>query len=320
MSPKGRLEERPFHRWLSHHLRGRSRGLLPVGDDAAALPVGGRRVALLTTDALVEWTHFLPGSPPRSIGGAAAGASLSDLAAKGGHPVALTLDLLLPAETSERWAREVVRGADERMREFGGALVGGDTKSSETPAVIGTVLGWGRSDRLAPRSGAKVGDLVAVTGTVGRGGQAYQNFTAKGPQDLGALRQLLRIDPRVREGRRLVEFAHALLDTSDGVADGAHLLGEASGVRIELDAERIPLARGLERDPDGGLPSTAFFGGDYELLAAVPPARIESARRSIERIGGRLTTIGRVARGRGAILRYRGLETPLPSAGYRTFG
>jgi thiamine-monophosphate kinase len=320
MTDAPRLDERAFHRWLGRSLTGRSRGLLPLGDDCAALPIGGGRVALLTTDALVEWTHFLPHSPPSLIGAAAAHASLSDLAAKGGTPVALTLDLLLPAETPSAWAKGVVLGADRAMRRVGAALVGGDTKVSRTPTVVGTALGFGRADRLAPRSGALPGDRLVVTGDVGRGGVAYQSFTARGPEDRRALTGLLRIEPRLAEGAALVRFAHAVLDTSDGLADAAHRLAEASGTRIAVDAGSLPLARGLRRGADGEVPGLAFFGGDYELLASIPAARLGAARRAVAAAGGRLTEIGEVHRGRSAVLRSGACELPMPGMGWRPFG
>ena len=315
-----RFSERGFHRWIARFFRGAQRGRLPLGDDVAALPIGGRRVALLTTDALVEWTHFLPASPPEAIGAAAAGASLSDLASKGGRPVALLIDLLVTAETEERWARAVLRGADRAMQRFGGALVGGDTKSSRTPTVVGTALGIGRSDRLAPRSGARPGDLLAVTGKVGRGGAAYRAFTERGPLDRSALLGLLRIEPRVPEGAQLVRFAHALMDTSDGLGDSARLLSESSGVRVEIDPDSLPLAPGLGPSGDHPLPPTALFGGDYELFAALPPSRLEAATAAVRAAGGRLTVVGRVGRGRGAWLRAAGGPVPMPSAGWRSFG
>ncbi|HTT25635.1 MAG TPA: thiamine-phosphate kinase [Thermoplasmata archaeon] len=316
-----RLDERAFHRWLHATLTGPARGRLPLGDDCAALPLGGGRVALLTTDALVEWTHFLPRSPPGLIGEAAANASLSDLAAKGGTPVALTLDLLLPAETPASWARQVVRGADRAMRRFGGAVVGGDTKVSRTPTVVGTALGIGRADRLAPRSGARPGDRLAVTGKVGRGGVAYQRFTSRGPEDRAALAGLLRIAPRLAEGAALVRFAHAVLDTSDGLADGARRIAEGSRVEVVVDAASLPLAPPLRATEDGDVPELAFFGGDYELLAAVPPGRFAAARRAVAAAGGRLTDIGEVRRGSKALLRNTaGVEATMPSMGWRPFG
>ena len=314
------LSESALHRWLGRTLRGPRRGRLPLGDDAAALPLGGNRVALLTTDALVEWTHFLPATPPEAIGAAVANASLSDIAAKGGRPVALTLDLLLTGETTPDWARSVIRAADRAMARWGAAVVGGDTKSAECRAVVGTVMGLGRADRLAPHSGLRNGDRIVTTGVVGAGGVAYREFTGGDPSDLGHLRALLGWRPRVREGAALVGFASAMIDSSDGLAESVRRLAEASGTRVEIDSARLPLHRKLDRAPDGSIPSVTFFGGDYELVAGIRPQRLEAARSAVRRAGGRLTEIGVVERGRGAGLRTGDSVAPMPPAGWQAFG
>ncbi len=320
MAPGEPLDERAFHRWLSRSLRGPARGLLPLGDDAAALPIGGGNVAILTTDALVEWTHFLPVSPPEAVGEAAAGASLSDAAAKGGRPIALTLDLLLPAETEPAWARSVVRGADRAMRRFGAAVVGGDTKPSAERAVVGTLLAIGRSDRLAPHGGLRPGDELWTTGVVGAGGVAYRGFTEGAGGDPTAIRRLLTIRPRVAEGLALSRFSHATVDTSDGLAAAAWRLSEASGVRLEIEGASLPLAAGLRAGEDGALPDVTFFGGDYELLAGIPPGRSAAALRAVRSAGGRLTRIGRVAKGHGARLLEGSTLREMPGPGWRPFG
>jgi len=117
----------------------------------------------------------------------------------------------------------------------------------------------------------------------------------------------------------LARTAHAVLDTSDGLAEGARLLAEASGVRIEVDGERVPLCDGLARTAEGRLPSETFFGGDYELLAAIPPGRFDEARRAIRTAGGQLTGIGGSRQGRGARLREGARMRAMPNAGWRHF-
>lgn len=315
------IEERAFHRWLAGHLQGGGRGRLPLGDDVAALPLGGRRVALLTTDALSEGTHFLAASPPGLIGRAVAAVNLSDLAAKGGAPVAGLLDLLLPRGTPARWAEEVVDGADRMGRQFGAPVVGGDTKPAAGRSVVGTYLGYGRADRLAPRHGARPGDQVVVTGTVGRGGQAAQALAddGPGPRTLGGL---LDVRPRVAEGQRLVRWARAMTDTSDGLAAATHLLAAASRVRLVIDPTRIPWdARLTQRLPPGpARQRVGFYGGDYELCATLPPRHVASARRALARLGCPLTPVGVVARGRGAVLHEgAGRPRPMPPPGWDPF-
>jgi len=314
------VDERPFHAWLAHRLPAGHSGLLPLGDDAAALRPPPGRVAVVTTDSLVEGTHFLTESPPRAVGAAAVGVSLSDVAAKGAEPAAVLLALLMPPGTPTAWAEQLTEGAEATSRLYGAEIVGGDTKPSPVRSVVSTVLGWGDPHHLAPRSAARPGDRVVTTGTVGRGGLAAWRLE-HGP---GSARQrltaLLEVRPRVREGVALGAFAHAMMDTSDGLADSARLLSAASGVRIEVDEERLPLARGLERVvPPRARRAAALFGGDYELLATLPPGRLSPASQAVARAGGQLTEIGRVVRGRGAWLGRAGTWEPMPPAGWQPF-
>jgi thiamine-monophosphate kinase len=172
-SGAGPVHERAFHEWLARTLPAGRSGLLPLGDDAAALRPPPGRVAVVSTDTLVEGTHFLPGSPPERIGAASAGVSLSDLAAKGARPDAILLALVLPVGTHRSWAEAVVRGAERFGARFDAHVVGGDTKPGPVRTVVSTVVGWGDPAHLAPRSGARPGDLLVTTGEVGRGGSGF---------------------------------------------------------------------------------------------------------------------------------------------------
>jgi len=315
------IEERRFHAWLARELPAGHGGLLPLGDDAAAIrpPVG--TVAVLSIDSLVEGTHFHASSPPDRVGAAAAAVSLSDLAAKGAEPTALLLAIVIPPGTPQRWAEEVTRGAERMARRFGMALVGGDTKPGPVRTVVSSVVGWAREGALAPRSAARPGDLLATTGTVGRGGVAAARLLGLRRPHRRALVEMLDVRPRVAEGAALRRWAHAMLDTSDGLAEAARLLAEASQVRVEVDWDRLPLAIPL-RDP--ALPVAerrrrAFYGGDYELLLALPPRSFPAAQAAVRRAGGRLSSIGRVARGRGAWLTIGRRTRPMPPAGWRPF-
>jgi thiamine-monophosphate kinase len=321
------IEEYPFHRWLARVLPAGRTGLLPLGDDAAALRPPPGRVAVLTTDSLVEGTHFLADSPPAYVGRAAAGVSLSDAAAKGARPAGLLLALLLPVGSSTRWAQEVTLAADRFGRRFGAPLVGGDTKPSPTRSVVSTVVAWGDPAHLAPRSAARPGDLLVTTGTVGRGGLAARRWAeARGSLAARrrALRAMLDVRPRVREGAVLARRAHALLDTSDGIADACRLLAGASRVRVVVEEDRVPVEPALRSLPRGARLRALGYGGDYELLGAVPPRELARAELEVRAVGGRLTAIGRVERGAGAWLvpshpRARGLRRPMPPGGWRPF-
>jgi thiamine-monophosphate kinase len=314
------VQERAFQNRLARRLPAGRSGLLPLGDDAAALRPGRGEVAVLSTDTLVEGTHFLARSDPSLVGAAAAGVSLSDIAAKGARPVGTLLAMILPVGTPRRWAEAVVLGAERASAEFGGHVVGGDTKPGPVRAVASTVLGFGRARDLAPRTGAKAGDLLVTTGAVGWGGLAARRLARRA--DRRAANDLLRIRPRVREGQCLGALAHAMLDTSDGIAESARLLAAASHVRVVVDERRLAYTPGLLRAATSVRErrAMAFYGGDYELLAALPSGRWARARREVRRVGGTLTRIGHVDRGRGAWLETdRGLR-PMPPAGWQHFG
>ena len=316
------IEERRFHDWLARTLPAGRSGLLPLGDDAAAIRPPSGKVAVLSIDSLVEGTHFLPGAPPRKVGAAAAAVSLSDLAAKGAEPAALLLAMILPPGTPQAWAEAVATGAERTAARFGMELVGGDTKPGPVRTVVSSVVGWAQEGALAPRSGARIGDVLATTGYVGRGGMAAARLgRAKrpDPQDLAAM---LEVNPRVREGAVLVRWAHAMLDTSDGVAEASRLLADASRVRVEVDEDRLPWTPSLRKAPVSTAERRrrAFYGGDYELLLALPARAFPAAERAVRKVSGRLTAIGRVSRGRGAWLRSEGGVRPMPPAGWQPFG
>jgi thiamine-monophosphate kinase len=315
------IEERAFHAWLARALPRAARGPLPLGDDAAAVPLPRGAVAVVSTDALVEGTHFLPTAPPRLVGRAATAVSLSDVAAKGATPLAVFLAVIVPRGTPRAWAEELVLGAEEEASRFGAHLLGGDTKPGPVRAVASTVVGEAPSRRLVGRRGARPGEVLVTTGEVGRGGAAAHALRARGRARARAIAGLLAVHPRVREGRALGRYASAMLDTSDGLAESCRLLADASGVRVEVVEASLPLVPALRRVRAGAARrAAAFYGGDYELLAAVPPRRLGAAERAVRAVGGRLRAIGAVARGRGAFLLTVSGPVPMPPAGWQPFG
>lgn len=302
------LAERAFHGWVRTHLPAGRRGRLPIGDDAAALPVAKNRAVLLSSDALIENVHFRRSTPASVIGEAATAVNLSDIAAKGGRPAAMLIDLLAPPGTPTSWARSILLGAERMAARFDCHVVGGDTKPSATRTVVGVSVGWVGHEPIPARSGARAGDVVVTTGFVGFGGAHRSDVTGS-----------LRVVPRIPEGRILGPVVHAMTDTSDGVADASHLVADASRRKIILVAERIPLHPGLRGRSLTQRLRAAFYGGDYELFATLEPGRVPSIRSALRRRGCPLTVIGRVEVGRGAWLERNGREQPLPLAGWRHF-
>lgn len=314
------MDERAFHRWLRAGAGPRDAGAVPPGDDVATI-AGVRGLFLLTTDAFSEGTHFLPETPARAIGRALVEANLSDIASKGGRPVAFLLDILVPPESDPAWARDVVRGVRGALARHGLPLAGGDTKPAATRVLVGTAIGATTRRRLPRRDGARPGDLLVVTDHVGRGGWAAlaPDRTRRPPRTIS--RPLDVIRARLAEGTRLAPIASAVLDTSDGLFESAHLLAEASRVAVLIDPDRVPIypplwRAGLSRERTLRI---AGFGGDYELLATLAPSRWAAARRSFDRLGAKLTRIGRIERGSGAWWADADRRRLLPRGGWDPF-
>jgi thiamine-monophosphate kinase len=231
------------------------RGLIRgVEHDAARLPGG----LVVTQDALVEDVHFrLDWISWRDLGWRAAAVNLSDLAASGADPEALVVTLAAPPDTESGDVVELYEG----MAEAGVSVVGGDT--TRAPKLLVSVTAVGRSERVPGRDGAQPGDLLVVTGPLGAAGAAFRAG--------GYVRPPLRL----AEGKKLARHAHALIDSSDGIAvDLAHV-ARRSGVRCVVELDRIPLAPGATIDDLG-------FGEDFELLAAVDDPGADSVIGRVE--------------------------------------
>jgi len=279
--------------------------LLGIGDDAALLRPRRGEDLVVTSDALVEGTHFRwDAETPRMLGRRALAANLSDLAAMGSRPMGFTFALAAPPSLEVRRVTGIVRGMLDLAASFACPLVGGNvTRARETSITI-TALGGVRPGRVLTRSGARLGDRILVTGKLGLSAlERARGRVRRTPS------------PRVAEGRALARLASvtACIDVSDGLlADLAHLL-EASAVGGEIDARRVPTPRGfsaacrrLKRDP---LQLALGGGEDYELLFTMSGNAPSSAALE-RRLGTPVTVVGRITkRGlqvRGASAKPRG--------------
>jgi thiamine-monophosphate kinase len=268
------MSERAFLRRLAERLPA-------VGDDGAVLE-GGR---LVCTDLLVDGVHFRSAwASSEDVGWKALAVNLSDIAAMGGTPEAALAAVALPEGTS---ADAVLEGLLECAEAFGCELVGGDTSSGPALFVAVTVLG--RAERPVLRSGAQPGDTVFVTGPLGAAAAVLARLDAG--EDVDDADPLHRPVPRLAEGRAAAAAgATAMLDLSDGLALDARRLAEASGVRIELDPDAIPVAAGATLDQAVG------GGDDYELCFTAP-----------DPVDGAIA-VGRVTEGEGVVLGDQPLE------------
>lgn len=281
------------------------------GDDAAVVRAEG--FAVTSVDAMVDGVHFERArTAPRAIGHRALAAALSDLAAMGAAPGEAYLALVLPDDLPDVEVLELVDGAERLAARAGVTIAGGDLSAGPALVLVATVVGWAPdAAALTGRDGARVGDLVGVTGFLGAAGAglALVQGRARGPAALVA--GFERPVPRLEAGRALAAAgAHAAIDISDGLAGDAGQLARASGVRIELELRALPLAPGVEQvaaelgvDPfDLG----ATGGEDFELCVCVPPDRSEEAETAAGAVG--VTWVGRVIEGEPGVVWAGGRE------------
>jgi thiamine-monophosphate kinase len=283
---------------------------LGIGDDAAVLAVPVGQELVVAIDTMVEGVHFPPGTDAADLGWKALAVNLSDLAAMGATPAWALLALTLP-EPDPHFVDGFAQGFAELARPHRLALVGGDTTRGPLSISI-AVHGFVAPGRALLRSGAKVGDAVLVTGTLGdaaAGLHALVNPFAAGDQRSSArdilVARLNRPTPRLAAGSALRDLAHACIDISDGViADLGHIC-VANGVAAEIDAALMPLSPALMAiyDDASALCFALSGGDDYELCFTVPMARLADVQSDLSRIGCGVTRIGRIMEGSGVRVR-----------------
>ena len=284
-----------------------------VGDDGAVLrPTQGRELVTVI-DTMVAGTHFPPAMSAGDIGYRAVAVNLSDVAAMGAEPRWMTLALTL-VEADADWLAAFADGVYEAAAEWGVALVGGDTTKGDQLVVSVQMSGDLASGTALYRSGARDGDTIYVTGTVGDAAAGLR-LLAEGADDHVLARRFARPTARVGTGMALAGIANAAIDLSDGlVADLSKIL-EASGVGAELDLQRLPLSKQLVetvgreqalRDAMGG-------GDDYELCFTLPAAMLPRA------IAADVTAIGRISAEPGLLCRDGDTVVPFDDTGYRHF-
>ena len=286
-----------------------------VGDDAAILP-GGQgpdRDWVVTTDILIDGVHFSDRTtPPESVGWRAAAANLSDLAAMGAAPEAITVALGLPGDTVLDWPIAVYSGMQACLARFGGAIVGGDIARSPVKTLSITALGRVASGRALVRTAAQPGDAIAVTGIHGASRAGLAALLE--PAAFGDLPRD-RVTPWIRAHQypipRFDAVAHlpegdrdrpwAAMDSSDGLADALLQLSRESGVGLRLDRAALPIPPGLAAAVGDAvaLDWTLYGGEDFELVLALPPA---IAADLVQCLGNGAAIVGTVTRDRAIVL------------------
>jgi len=302
-----------------------------IGDDAAAWKVDSHHLSLLTTDMLLDGVHFrLAETTASALGHKALAQNLSDIAAMGGWPTVAVIALGLTPAVDETWVREFYRGVAALAKSARCAIAGGDIVRAPALIISVTVAGEVRRTRMRLRSGARAGDVAAVTGPLGLAAAGLKTLGAGAAVviDAGSLEAVRAAyftpQPRLGEGRYLgsQRSVRALMDISDGLSTDATRMAKASKLDVVLDAAALvpdraltTAASALDLDP---MDLMLNGGDDYELLAAIEPRAFKHVADGFrKRFGRPLAALGRFAPGDGRVWIDRlGKREAVAPAGY----
>lgn len=303
-------------------------GAYQLLDDAATLTVPPGKELVITTDAIVSGTHFLPDDPIETVAQKLLRVNISDLAAKGAKPVGYLLTCIWPQGTPETMIAGFASGLARDQARFGMCLLGGDTAAGAGPAAFNiTAMGLVAKGGMIKRGGAKPGDLVFVTGTIGDAGLGLRALKGNFINLSSVYRSFLVNRYRIPEPRlefMLAAHGHisAAVDVSDGlIADAGHV-ADVSNCRIEIQAARVPLSDAATAlgEASGGPAYLATAGDDYEVCFTAPQSAGPALEAAAAATRTRLSEIGRVVQGSGAeLLAHDGRPIPLPRKGFSHF-
>ncbi|MEP9409894.1 MAG: thiamine-phosphate kinase [Candidatus Brocadia sp.] len=285
------MGEFSFIEWIRKQQKRRKDVILGIGDDCAIIDVSADKLCLITTDMLVDGTHFdLKKCTIQDVGRKAIACSISDVAAMGCQPSVAVISICFPEHTTERFARELYKGIWEIADKYNIEIVGGDIISGRSPFCINVTM-LGRDNGLKPvrRSGAKAGDMILVTGELGG----------------SILGKHLHFEPRLKEGLALNKnfTIHAMIDISDGLtADLNHIL-EESGMGAILYEDRIPISHAAaelsRKTGHTPLYHALSDGEDYELLMTLSKAQAKRVLSSGLLTEVNVSCIGEIVKGSG---------------------
>ncbi len=290
-------------------------GAFRLGDDCATLSPPPGHDLVLKTDAVAEGIHFFPADPWDVVAKKALRVNLSDLAAKGARPLGYLLSLALPPDWTEPRLADFARGLAEDQSEFGITLMGGDTIRSPDGLIVSiTVLGAVPAGRMARRGGARPGDRIYVSGTIGDAALGLrlrldpdlaQRLGLSDQQRDHLLQRYLLPQPRQALAPAALTYAHGAMDVSDGLVLDLTRMTSVSSVQARLDIERVPLSEAARAaiGSDPSLLEAALTGGDdYELLLTVAEADSAAFEQAAARAGVAITRIGLIEAGSAGVI------------------
>jgi thiamine-monophosphate kinase len=299
-------------------------GALDLSDDAALLDPPAGQQLVIAADAIVAGVHFLPDDPPETIGRKLLRTNLSDLAAMGAAPLGYLMTCAFRAGTPDAWIADFVAGLAEDQRAFGLHLLGGDTVSTPGPASFSlTILGTVMPGQALRRAGARPGDEIWVSGTIGDGALGLLGLTGKLPPDPYLSDRYRLPRPRLALGQALAGIVRAAMDVSDGLVQDLGHLARAAGCGATIEAALVPLSdparAALAADP-ALLPRILGGGDDYELLFAAAPGDADRVLAAGHATQTPVARIGRFMDGAGVlVLDAAGAPIPLPRRGWSHF-
>ncbi|MGQ9531024.1 MAG: thiamine-phosphate kinase [Candidatus Bathycorpusculaceae bacterium] len=321
------LGERKIIEILEDHFDVMQEMPIPFGDDVAAYPMGNGQLCVLKTDMLVDKTDVPPKMSLWQAARKAVVMNISDFAAKGVKPLAILVSLGLPRKMVEKDIGEIGAGLNAGAREYGAYIIGGDTNEASDLVISISLFGIANKDEVMLRSGAKPGDIVAVTGFFGKTASGLKILveSLKAPSKIRKVlvEPVLMPNARLKEGLALsqTKAVTAAIDSSDGLAWSLHEIAKSSKVGFLID--KLPVADEVEKfaeinnlDP---LELALYGGEEYELVLTLKPKLWKKAEKAIKEVGGKLIPIGKVTAEKLVLLEMNGKRIVIEPRGWEHF-
>ena len=328
MSFSKRLGEREIIEIICRHLDVMPKMPIPFGDDVSAYNIGDDNLAIIKTDMLVDKTDVPPGMSLWQAARKAVVMNVSDFAAKGVKPTAILVSLGIPTKLNREDIEQIGGGLNAGAREYDAYVVGGDTNEASDLVISISLFGTAKKNTLMLRSGARPGDLVAVTGFFGKtlAGLKILLDGFKAPKRIGKvlIDSVLTPYARLDEGLALsrTKAVTSSIDSSDGLAWSLHEIAKMSGVGFLIN--KLPIAKEAEEfakvnklDP---LELTLYGGEEYELVLTIKPKLWRKAEKAVKKVGGILIPIGEVTAKKQVLLEIDGKKHPVEPRGWEHLG
>jgi thiamine-monophosphate kinase len=327
LTPSQNVGEREIIELILEKLEKMPKMPIPFGDDISAYDIGNGKRAVLKTDMLVDKTDVPQKMNLWQAARKAVVMNISDFAAKGVKPLAILVSLGLPRKLTEKDIEEIGAGLNAGAREYGAYIIGGDTNEASDLVISISLFGIAKKEEIMLRSGAKPGDIVAVTGFFGKAAAGLKvlvkGFKASSDIRKVLIESVLMPKARLKEGLALnqTKAVTAAIDSSDGLAWSLHEIARASKVGFLID--KLPIAKEAEKfaeinnlDP---LELTLYGGEEYELVLTLKPKLWKRAERVIEEVGGKLLPIGKVTAERRILLELKRKRIAIEPRGWEHF-